>query len=90
MVSRADCRHRGPGIKSHKERKLFGGGGEGAERAGAVGGSGNYLGGGDFVRGEEDCCHVNAILSKALFHSNSELHKKFYLLFHKNSCKSKM
>ena len=45
MVSRADCRHRGPGIKSHKERKLFGGGGEGAERAGAVGGGGNYLGG---------------------------------------------
>ena len=43
------------------------GGGEGAERAGAVGGGGNYLGGGDFVGGEEDCCHVNAILSKALF-----------------------
>ena len=56
MVSRADCRHRGPGIKSHKERKLFGGGGEGAERAGAVGGGGNYLGGGDIVGGEEDCC----------------------------------
>ena len=48
------------------------GDGEGAERAGAVGGGGNYLGGGDFVGGEEDCWHMNALLmSKVSFHSKS-------------------
>ena len=42
----------------------------GAERA--VDGGGNCLGGGDFVGGEEDCWHMNALLmSKVSFHSKS-------------------